>query len=106
MKPPFILWFIPRCNPTKEERLKSFSMVANVSFRNALVVGPNDCLEQCDGVTGEVPEVYQAKPTAEEAIAAYESALSDAIEQANEPLPPEPKKTKAESKPAVWKPNA
>lgn len=115
MKLAKILFFVLGASPTAENFAEAQELRANVAFRNAHHVPSDGCLEECDGVAGEVPERYaEAFPSAEEAIAARDEEIKALQACAGDEAPPQkPKveKTKASaaSKPAptsAWKPNA
>ena len=72
MKPSKILFFINGMAPTVHDRIEAEALGAQICYRNAHHV-PTDphALEECDGVAGEVPQIYADKyPAAEDAIAA------------------------------------
>lgn len=71
MKPVRILFFIAGVVPTAEEQQAAAELNgAQVVFRNASAVpAEKHSLEICDGVAGEVPDLYaEAFPDAAEAI--------------------------------------
>ena len=129
MKPAKILFFITGAVPSAEEFETAQALNADVKFRNALAVSNEpQSLEVCDGVAGDVPQIYaEAFPDADKAIKLNEAerkALAKKV--GDEPAPkrtapkveqPEqgeapaqapaqaPAKTAA-AKPSAWKPNA
>ena len=79
MKPAKILYFVDGHAPTPEDYAAAAELTANVMFRNARAVPPEEhSLEICDGVAGHVPPLYAAKyPKAEEAIAKKAKELKE-----------------------------
>jgi hypothetical protein len=55
-----ILYFISGPAPSGGQIKQAMELDA--SFRNATLVGENECLEKCDAVCGEVPKHYQGFP--------------------------------------------
>lgn len=90
MKQAKILYFVSGPAPTAEQLAEANEMSATVVFRNALAVpAEQHSLEICDGVAGDVPQLYAEEfPTAEDAInakAAELKSLSDKV--GDEPAP-------------------
>lgn len=85
-KYPRILFFVNGAVPTLEHQLAAERLApCRVSFRNALLVGDEGSLEECDGVFGDVPKRYADKyPTAEEAIAAFVKTREEQLAKAEE----------------------
>ena len=74
IKTPTILYFILGPVPTAQDIAASIKLSpAQVRFRNAQgVLTGNHSLEPCDGVAGEVPEIYsKAYPAAETVLEKY-----------------------------------
>jgi len=55
-----ILYFISGPAPSGGQIKQAMELGA--SFRNATLVGENECIEKCDAVCGEVPKQYQGFP--------------------------------------------
>lgn len=120
IKKAIILFFINGVLPTDKDRAAAAELeqFAYVRFRNASAVPTEQhALEICDGVAGDVPEIYAKRfPTAEKAIKAKEAekkALQEKV--ADKPAPKAPAKAAAKpaekpaeaAKPsAQWNPNA
>ncbi len=85
-KYPRILFFVNGAVPTLEHQLAAERLApCRVSFRNALLVGDEGSLEECDGVFGDVPKRYADKyPTAEEAIAVFVKTREEQLAKAEE----------------------
>lgn len=81
---PKILYFINTSQPTNYDRQVASRIGASVSFRNIKnVIGTT--VEPCDGVTGVViPAPYQGKPTAQQAMTAYNAAQSASVTAARD----------------------
>lgn len=80
LKMPKILYFCKTGLPTVEERQEAAHIKGQVVFRNASAIADaNESVspEECDGVAGEVPEIYEGFPSAEEAFANYERSLQE-----------------------------
>lgn len=75
MSMPKILYFVNGPAPKAEDVIKASKIAAKVVFRNALAVTEDSSLEECDGVIGDVPEVY-AKAFKSFEVAEKEAALS------------------------------
>lgn len=104
MKPLKILFFVNGFCPSPEQFEAAQKLAAQVCFRNALAVSADDALELCDGVTGEVPEVYAVKyPTAEKAIEARAKTAKALSEKVGDEAAPKAKA--AEKQVAGWKEN-
>jgi hypothetical protein len=58
-----ILYFISGPAPSGGQIKQAMELGA--SFRNATLVGENECIEKCDAVCGEVPKQYQGFPIAD-----------------------------------------
>lgn len=60
-KYPRILFFVNGAVPTLEHQLAAERLApCRVSFRNALLVGDEGSLEECDGVFGDVPQATRS----------------------------------------------
>ena len=81
-KYPRILYFIKGVMPSAEAQEVAEALGTNVAFRNANFVPTFGAPEKCDGVAGDVPELYKKFPTAEEALKTFEEARKEAIEKA------------------------
>lgn len=105
MKPAKILFFINGVLPTKAdyEAATKLGNNANVLFRNAQHV-PKEAhaLERCDGVAGEVPEIYEnAFPSAEEAIKKNKADFKKLTDSIDDIKPPEKTELTPEAKKAL-----
>lgn len=77
MKLAKIIHFINGVSPSVEDLEIASSMQAHVVFRNARVISSDCGLEDCDGVSGLVPETYESVfPKASEAIQTHLDKLS------------------------------
>ncbi len=76
LKQPKIIFFIDGPVPSEAEKLDAFDLGVPVQFRNAQHVSRIE--EECDGVTGHVPEAYKDHPTAEDALKAYKAEVKKA----------------------------
>ena len=94
-----VLFFINGSLPTEDELLQAKGIDAKVCFRNALMIGDEHKPEDCDFVTGAIPEAYFEFPEWE-----FE------IKVPSNPVKPAPKTPAIKSEPktpvAGWKPNA
>lgn len=61
---PTLLFFISGVTSTPKEKEQIASYGVPVGIRSKLFV--HDQIEKCDAVAGDVPEVYEEKPTIEE----------------------------------------
>ena len=58
------------------ERQLASAIPVGVQYRNFRAIRSSEVPEECDGVAGDIiPEPYQTKPTAEEALDAYRAAV-------------------------------
>lgn len=92
IQPPRILFFVNDCVPSEEQLLEAQGYGSKVSFRNAQFVpapvykkikGKGEkmekvllnanSLEKCDGVAGDVPDLYEGYPLAEDVMEEYDS---------------------------------
>ncbi len=80
---PRILFFIKGVMPSAEAMEVSEKFGPNVAFRNANFVPSSGSIEKCDGVAGEIPELYKECPTAEEALKKFEAERKEAAEKAS-----------------------
>jgi len=76
LKQPKIIFFIDGPVPSEAEKLDAFDLGVPVQFRNAQHVSRVE--EECDGVTGHVPEAYKGYATAEDALKAYKAEVKKA----------------------------
>lgn len=103
IQPPRILFFVNDCVPSEEQMLEAQGYGTKVSFRNATMVPAPifkevknaegekikkllnaNFLEVCDGVAGDVPELYTSYPRAEDVLAEYEEKRLKALAEARE----------------------
>lgn len=106
MKQIRILYFIKGPMPNTKQEAEAASMHAHVMFRNALHIGEDSRLEECDGVAGEIPASYSKLPSFNEAIAKRDEEIAAMKARANDdasakpaPIAPAP----SDQKPAkVW----
>ena len=115
MKPAKILYFVNGTLPTPNDFKKASEISGNVVFRNANFV-PNEehALEICDGVAGNVPEIYAKRfPSAEIAVREKANQLEILASKVGDYAPNEPQKTDendesqktGENDIPVWNPN-
>ncbi len=78
---PRILYFIKGVMPSAEAQEVAEALGPNVAFRNANFVPTSGAPEKCDGVAGDVPELYKKFPTAEEALKKFEEQRKAANEK-------------------------
>jgi hypothetical protein len=104
MKPAKILYFIEGVAPSPEDYEAASQLQATVVFRNALFVPTEPhSLEMCDGVAGEVPDIYaEAYPTAEDAIEKKAEELKALTSKVGDETAP---KKKSSKKPQNQQPN-
>lgn len=81
MKLPIILYFIKSAVPTIDDQIEAYDIKGEIRFRNVSLMHKttSSCLEKCDGVAGCVPEEYQVKPTAAEAVAEFEKRFHERV---------------------------
>lgn len=88
MKPVKVLYFVDGIAPTADQIVEANSLAAHVCFRNARAIPAEGALEECDGVTGVVPQRYADKyPSAEKAIEARAEALAKLAAKAGDESP-------------------
>jgi len=89
MKPAKIIYFVSGHHPTSEQFEEAAEIRGHVVFRNAHKVPAGGALEECDGVAGDVPQVYADKyPGHEEAIEKHAAKLKAQRERiGDEPAP-------------------
>jgi len=81
---PRILYFIKGVLPSAEAQEIAETLGSNVAFRNANFVPTSGAPERCDGVAGDVPELYNKFPSAKEALKKFEDERKASIEKAKE----------------------
>ena len=101
MKPLKILFFTNGPAPTAEQLAEANKLNGNICFRNAKYVPAEPHgLEDCDGVAGDVPDIYSAKyPDAVSAIEAREEKIAELSASVGDS--PAPRKPKDAAKGAV-----
>ena len=102
IKPAKILYFIDGPVPTKADYAGAYALApGNVVYRNSQhVPAEPHALEQCDGVAGNVPEIYaKAFPKAEEALAKKKAEFDKLAEKVGDEAAP--KAAKTPNKPAT-----
>lgn len=110
MKPAKILYFINGPLPTKEQRKEAEDIKASVHFRNAQYVpSESHALEICDGVAGEVPEIYKkAFPNYKEALKKKAAEFKELTDKVGDEAPPQltdAQKAELDKKPPQWNAN-
>jgi len=90
------LFFIASAIATDAESDEAMELGPNVAFRNATLVSTEGALEVCDGVAGIVPQRYaDARPTAREAIEAWQVGEMERRSRRAAGLPPVPEPEEA-----------
>lgn len=56
-----ILFFINGSSPSSSQMKQAFKIEGDVEFRDVTLFDPENGLEKCDGVMGEVPTLYLEK---------------------------------------------
>ncbi|OHD25445.1 MAG: hypothetical protein A2Y38_12875 [Spirochaetes bacterium GWB1_59_5] len=112
-KYPRILFFVAASMPTQDDFEAAEQLGPNVAFRNAAMISNEGSLEKCEGVAGLVPQRYaDAYPTAEDAIADFETERKARLlkpqgdEAAQPKATPAPTPAKPATAPATPKPAA
>lgn len=78
LKHPRILYFLNGPVTKPADAAAAMKLGSNVSFRNALLIDPTECLEPCDGVAGFVPDNYAAAyPKGAKVMADFVASLGD-----------------------------
>ena len=94
---PKILYFHAGRKATLEQIAEASTFAADVLFRNADRVSGHP--EPCDGVAGDVPELYASFPKAKDAIEKWQKELAEMRKATGEKEPP---KTSKSSKVKPW----
>lgn len=87
---PRVIYFIAGSVPTDAERKEASALGANVVFRNASLIAPENSLEDCAGVAGAVPASYKEKPDALTVISKFLTGTTGAKSPPIPPIPPVP----------------
>lgn len=79
---PRIIFFISYAVPTAEDISDAGRLGQNVVFRNSSFVFEDSCLEDCDGVAGDIPKKYSdSYPHAEDVFHVSEESLENDSEE-------------------------
>lgn len=70
-KAPRILYFLKGSMPTAEQQIDAMRYGSGVVFRNGSCVPVEGSPEACDGVAGDVPTLYSAMRSGEDAMREY-----------------------------------
>lgn len=100
-KAPRILYFLKGSMPTAEQQIDAMRYGSGVVFRNGSCVPVEGSPEACDGVAGDVPALYSAMRSGEDAMREY-IAKTNMLTQPAAPAAPveEPKVTAPVAPPA------
>lgn len=72
---PVILYFINSGVPTEQQRAEAESFPVKPAWRNTQYIEPEDAVEECGAVAGDVPEQYAHLPGPDKVIKAYNKEL-------------------------------
>lgn len=93
-----IIYFIAGRHATPDELKEGLALEAQVRYLSAMFVNDKHSVEDCDGVCGQVPEMYKHLPDAEDVIAKHAKEMEKVYASSGDVKAPKTKRKKKKSK--------